>query len=125
MIIRILVLIRGEDQEKTRQINMYNKRDTMSERISNYSAEQMLGTDRCKRLFGLEGVHRCDNCKKFRKDRELGDFICRHVRGYKEAPPHIKRCTECEGWRINNGIAGDFWCKHNKCQKRYWDSDQG
>ncbi len=97
----------------------------MAEKISNYNEEQMLNIDRCKSLFGSNGARRCDNCERFRKDRGLGDFICRHVRGYKEAPPHIKRCTECEGWRLNNGIGSDFWCKHNKCQKKYWDIDQG
>ena len=43
-----------------------------------------------KILFGAEGVQRCDNCERFREEKGLGDFVCRHVRGYKEAPSHIR-----------------------------------
>ncbi len=97
----------------------------MSERANNDHGEQMSYTDRCKNLFGAEGVRRCDNCERFRKEKGLGNFVCRHVRGYKEAPSHIKRCFDCEYWRSDNGITSDFWCKHNKCQKEDWDRDQG
>ncbi len=85
----------------------------------------MSHTDRCKNLPGAEGVRRCDNCERFREGRGLGDFVCHHVRGYKEAPSHIKRCFDCECWRSDNGITSDFWCKHNKCQKEDWDRGQG
>ncbi len=35
---------------------------------------------------------RCDNCDSWREKEGLGDFICRHMRGYKEAPANVKRC---------------------------------
>ncbi len=74
-------------------------------------------TDRCKVLFGSEVL--------FRKEKGLGDFICHHMRGYKEAPCHIKRCFDCEMWRSEKGITSDFWCKHNKFYKKEWDESQG
>ena len=96
----------------------------MSERANNDNGEQMLRTDRCKNLPVAEGVQRCDNCERFREDKGLGDFVCCHVRGYKEAPSHIKRCFDCECWRSDNEITSDFWCKHNKFHKAEWDRDQ-
>ncbi len=71
------------------------------------------------------GPRRCDNCEKFREEKGLGDFICRHMRDYKEAPPHIKRCSDCGLWRSEKGITSDFWCKHNKFYKKEWDQSQG
>ena len=58
----------------------------MSERVNNDNGEQMLGTDRCENSFGAEGVRRCDNCERFREERGLGDFVCRHGEGIKR--PH-------------------------------------
>ncbi len=69
-------------------------------------------------LFGSEAPRRCDNCEKFREEKGLGDFICRHMRGYKEAPLHIRRCSDCELWRSEKGITSNFWCKHNKFYKK-------
>ncbi len=60
----------------------------MSERVNNDNGEQMLRTDRCEGSPGAEGVQRCDNCERFRAEKGLGDFVFRHVRGYKEAPSH-------------------------------------
>ncbi len=75
-------------------------------------------------LFGSGGSCQCDNCEKF-KEKGLGDFICRHMRGYKEAPCRIKRCSDCESWRSEKGITSDFWCKHNKFCKKEWDQSKG
>ncbi len=129
MIIALLVLLVSQgDQEKSNdfcRVSIYNKRETMSERVSNNYGEQMLCTDRCKSLFGSEGVCRCDNCEKFRKDKGLGDFICRHIRGYKEAPTYIRRCSDCEAWRLEKGLTSNFWCKHSMFQKEDWDRSQG
>ena len=82
-------------------------------------------TNVCKELFGSERPRQCNNCEKFKKDKGLGDFICRHMRGYKEAPPDVRRCFDCEVWRAANGITSNFWCKHNKYLKKEWDRNQG
>ncbi len=76
-------------------------------------------------LFGPEGPRRCNNCECWREKEGLGDFICRHMRGYKEAPAHVKRCDNCDRWKEDNFIKGDFWCRHNKYKKREWDQSQG
>ncbi len=51
---------------------------------------------------------RCDNCERWRKKEGLGDFICRHMRGYKEAPAYVKRCDNCDSWKEDNFIKGDL-----------------
>ncbi len=56
----------------------------------------------------------CDNCESWCKKKGLGDFICRHTKGYEEAPASVKRCYDCEEWKRRKSIGGDFWCKHNK-----------
>ncbi len=73
----------------------------------------------------FKGPRRCDNCEKFRKEKGLGDFICRHMRGYKEASAHVRRCPSCNDWRKSEGISKNFWCKHNKFYKMEWDRKQG
>ncbi len=76
-------------------------------------------------LIELKGPRRCDNCERWREREGLGDFICKHMTGYKEAPAKTKRCYDCNEWKTNNFIKGDFWCKHNKYLKREWDQEQG
>ncbi len=72
-----------------------------------------------------DNERRCKNCEKLRKDKGFGDFICKHMRGYKEAPAHIRRCDNCNKWKKSQGIPGDFWCKHNKSLKKEWDRPEG
>ncbi len=68
---------------------------------------------------------RCKNCERFRKEKGYGDFICKHIRGYAEAPAKVRRCYGCNVWKREKGIKGDFWCKHNKLRKEEWDSREG
>ena len=72
-----------------------------------------------------DNERRCESCEKFRKERDYGDFICKHIKGYAEAPAHVRRCYDCDRWRNEKNIEGDFWCKHNKCRKEEWDSRRG
>ena len=74
-----------------------------------------------------DNERRCKNCERFRKNEGLGDFICKHMRGYKEAPAHIRRCNDCDMWKKIDGIPGNFWCRHNKFIKKEWDrlNEQG
>ncbi len=62
----------------------------------------------------LKGARRCNNCERWHKKEGLGDFVCKHMKGYKEAPARVKRCYDCNEWKNDNFIKGDFWCKHNK-----------
>jgi hypothetical protein len=39
---------------------------------------------------------RCTNCERFRKSKELGYVIRKHVHGYREAPARIKSCEEAK-----------------------------
>ena len=78
-----------------------------------------------KGLIDPEGPRRCDNCEHSREREGLGDFICRHIRGYKEAPAHVRKCNSCDRWKKDNFVKGDFWCRHNKYRKREWDREQG
>ncbi len=57
--------------------------------------------------------------------RIVRDFICKHMRSYKEAPAHVRRCHNCNMWKKSDGIPGNFWCKHNKPFKKEWDRKQG
>ena len=69
---------------------------------------------------------RCKNCNVWRKEKGIGaDFICKHIRGYAEAPAKVRRCHSCNVWKKERGIKGDFWCKHNKFKKKEWDSSRG
>ena len=68
---------------------------------------------------------RCKNCERFRKEKGYGDFICKHIRGYAEAPAKVRRCYGCNVWKKERGIKGNFWCKHNKFRKEEWDSCEG
>ena len=68
---------------------------------------------------------RCKSCEKFRKEKNYGDFICKHIKGYAEAPANVRRCYDCDRWRKEKNIEGNFWCKHNKCRKEEWDSRRG
>ena len=36
---------------------------------------------------------RCDNCESWRKKKGIGDFSCKHMKGYKEAPASVKRSS--------------------------------
>ena len=72
-----------------------------------------------------DNERRCKNCDHWREENGLGDFICRNIRGYKEAPVHIRRCDNCNEWKKEKGIGGDFWCKHNKHHKLDWDQRDG
>ncbi len=56
-----------------------------------------------------DNERRCKNCDHWREENGLGDFICRNIRGYKEAPVHIRRCDNCNEWKKEKGIGGDFW----------------
>ncbi len=38
-----------------------------------------------------DNEHQCKNCDHWCEEKGIGDFICRHIRGYKEAPAHIRR----------------------------------
>ena len=42
-----------------------------------------------------------------------------------EAPAHVRRCHDCDRWRNEKNIEGDFWCRHNKRRKEEWDSRRG
>ena len=71
-------------------------------------------------LFG-DNKRRCKGCDKFKKEKGYGDFICKHVKGFREAPRNITRCTSCDAWKRERGTEGDFWCKHRKHDKKIWD----
>ena len=47
---------------------------------------------------------RCINCENWRKKKLAGDFVCVHIRGYKEAPAITKRCNGCEKWKKEKNI---------------------
>ena len=68
---------------------------------------------------------RCENCDRWRRENGLGDFICRHIKGFKEAPAHVRRCDTCDKWKKSRRILGEFWCKHNKSGKSDWDRFDG
>ena len=72
-----------------------------------------------------DGEQRCKNCEKLKKDKGYGDFICKHMKGYREAPARVRRCKSCDKWKKSNGVSGDFWCIHNKYLKREWDGPNG
>ncbi len=97
----------------------------MAERRENSFDGYVSAADGGRGLFGPGRSHRCKNCERFRKDEGLGDFICRHMRGYKEAPAHVRRCHNCDIWKKSDGIPGNFWCKHNKSLRKEWDRKQG
>ncbi len=101
------------------------KEETMTEKRENSFDGYIPAADGGRGLFVSEGPRRCDNCERWREKEGLGDFICRHMRGYKEAPANIRRCFGCNEWRKENNIEGNFWCKHNKYKKREWDQSQG
>ena len=71
-------------------------------------------------MFG-DNKRRCKGCDKFKKEKGYGDFICKHVKGFREAPAHMRRCASCNAWKREKGIEGDFWCKHRKHDKGIWD----
>ncbi len=71
-------------------------------------------------MFG-DNKRRCKGCDKYKKEKGYGDFICKHVRGFREAPAHVRRCASCNAWKKERGIKGDFWCKHRKHDKKIWD----
>ncbi len=71
-------------------------------------------------LFG-DNERRCEGCDKFKKEKGYSDFICKHVRGFREAPAYMKRCVSCDAWRREKGTKGDFWCKHREHNKGVWD----
>ena len=68
---------------------------------------------------------RCKSCEKFREEKNYGDFICKHIKGFAEAPASVKRCQNCDRWKKEKGIEGDFWCKHKKHNKEVWDKYYG
>ena len=69
---------------------------------------------------------RCKGCDVWKKEKNIeGDFICKHIRGYAEAPAKVRRCYGCNVWKKEKGIKGNFWCKHNKLKKEEWDSRRG
>ena len=68
---------------------------------------------------------RCKKCERFRKRMDYDDFICRHMRGYKEAPAHVRRCPSCDDWKKSQGISKNSWCVHNIYLKEEWDQRQG
>ncbi len=72
-----------------------------------------------------DNERRCKNCERYRKEKGYGDFICKHIKGYREAPAHVRRCDNCDKWKKEEGIKGDFWCRHNKCRKDKWDRRRG
>ena len=72
-----------------------------------------------------DNERRCKSCEKFRKERDYGDFICKHIKGYAEAPACVRRCYDCDRWRNEKNIEGNFWCRHNKRRKEEWDSRRG
>ncbi len=72
-----------------------------------------------------KGPRRCKKCERFRKRMDYDDFICRHMRGYEEAPAHVRRCPSCDDWKKREGISKNFWCMHNKYFKEEWDQRQG
>ena len=71
-------------------------------------------------MFG-DNKRRCKGCDKYKKEKGYGYFICKHVRGFREASGKKKRCAGCDAWRREKGIEGDFWCKHRKHNKKIWD----
>jgi hypothetical protein len=75
-------------------------------------------------MFG-DNKRRCKGCDKYKKEKGYGDFICKHVKGFREAPAHVRRCTNCNAWKKDRGIKGDFWCKHRKRDKKIWDDHSG
>ena len=68
---------------------------------------------------------RCKNCERYREEKGYGDFICRHIRGYREAPAHVRRCSGCDEWKKSQGFSGNFWCRHNKHRRLDWDRPGG
>ncbi len=72
-----------------------------------------------------DGERRCKNCEKLRKDKGYGDFVCKHMKVYKEAPARVRRCNNCDEWKKREGISGDFWCRHNMSLKKEWDRPNG
>ena len=72
-----------------------------------------------------DGERRCKSCEKLKKDKGYGDFICKHMKGYREAPARVRRCENCNKWKKSDGISGNFWCVHNKYLKREWDGPNG
>ena len=46
-----------------------------------------------------KGPRWCKRCERFRERMDYDDFICRHMRGYKEAPAHVRRCPSCDDWK--------------------------
>ncbi len=56
-------------------------------------------TKSCISIRSSYNERRCEWCEKWRKRDGLGDFICKHRKGFKEAPSHIRRCYDCESWR--------------------------
>ncbi len=72
-----------------------------------------------------DNERRCKNCERFREERGYGNFICKHTKGYAEDPAHVRRCHDCNRWKKEKRIEGDFWCRHNKRRKEEWDSRRG
>ena len=72
-----------------------------------------------------DGKRRCKNCDKLKKNKGYSDFICKHMKGYREASARVRRCTRCNEWKKREGIPGDFWCKHKKYLKSEWDGKNG
>ena len=68
---------------------------------------------------------RCVNCDRYKKEKGFGDFVCKHVRGFVEAPSRVKRCKSCDDWKNREGISGDFWCRHRKEEKDRWNNCLG
>ncbi len=65
------------------------------------------------------------NARGSERDWDTVISICRHMRGYKEAPAHVRWCVSCDDWKKSQGIKNNFWCKHDKFYKTEWDQGQG
>ena len=75
-------------------------------------------------IFG-RNKRRCVNCDEYKKKMNYKDFVCKHFRGFCEAPSYVKRCFVCETWKKKNKVEGDFWCKHNDYKKKMWNDSAG
>ncbi len=46
-----------------------------------------------------DNERRCKNYESFRKAKGYGDFICKHIKGFREVPANVRRCDSCDAWK--------------------------
>ncbi len=76
-------------------------------------------------IFSGDNKRRCKDCDEYGKEKGYGDFVCKHVRGFVEAPSHVKRCESCEAWKKREKVKKDFWCKHRDSRRVMWNNYLG